>query len=113
MTHRWQNDVDELQQPELMGKTKGREGVELLEAEEFSFAPSTNKRPVNAPLDEIKAICGILQQQGGSKEDFFALFTLLRSKYPELSPVDTSLNEFITEHLPFELTSAELVALWD
>lgn len=121
LAHSWEDQVDELE-ADLVGATAGESGVSVLEADEFSFVP---RKSVDRSLDplgdladvqqEIKSICLVLEMEDGTKADFFALFAMIREKYPKVfvGGVRVELAEFIVEHLPFELSEDELAGLLD
>lgn len=134
LPHSWQDEVDEFNTVDdgLMGKPAQEHGVSVLEADEFSFAPveepgerekryEPGKRGVEALLgeladaqEEIKGIARIMEKEDGSKEDFFAMFELIKDKYPGLSSSELlgELNDFISEQVPFFLSEQELDSLW-
>lgn len=134
LPHSWQDEVDEFSAVHalddgLMGKPVLEHGVSVLDADEFSFAPleergehgEREERGVQALLgeladaqEEIKGVCRILEKEDGSKEDFFALFEVVRLKYPKLSGsvLLGELNDFIREQVPFYLSEQELDSLW-
>ena len=124
LPHSWEDDFDPLDDDNLMGKSALEHGVSIVEADDFSFAESENIREQPDQLEklgdiadvqqEIKAICGILASEDGTKDDFFSLFEVIRNKYPKLasSSLLPELNEFIREHVPFHLTEEELDQLW-
>ncbi|MNJ87491.1 hypothetical protein D3C87_50110 [compost metagenome] len=128
LPHSWQDDVDEFSAVDdgLMGKPALDHGVSVLDADEFSFMPLEERgeglEPEEPDLlgeladvqDEIKGICQILEKEDGSKEDFLALFEVVRLKYPKLSGSDLlgELNDFISEQVPFYLSDQELDSLW-
>lgn len=122
----------------LMGKPALEHGVSVLEADEFSFSPLGEREEhgerlghgepedlgklgvqgLLAELDdaqeEIKGIARILEKEDGSKEDFFALFEVVRLKYPKLAASELlgEMNDFIREQVPFYLSEQELDILW-
>lgn len=120
LAHGWQDQVDELDL-DLVGGASGESGVSVLEADEFSFVP---RELADLPLDpladledvkvEIKSICAVLEMEEGTKADFFALFAMIRGKYPTVFAGEEilELREFLVEHLPFELSDPELAGLW-
>jgi len=125
LPHSWQDEVDELSTVDdgLMGKHALEHGVSVLDADEFSFAPVEERREhgerdllgeLADAQDEIKGICRILEKEDGSKEDFFALFEVVKLKYPQLagSVLLGELNDFIREQVPFFLSEQELDSLW-
>jgi hypothetical protein len=124
LTHRWADEVDDLEEVDLMGKPVLEHGVSIVQADDFSFgAPPPDKEipdkgeqlgDLADVQQEIKTVCGILAAEDGSKEDFFSLFEMLRSKYPKISSSGSldALNTFIREHVPFALSEEELENLW-
>jgi hypothetical protein len=140
LPHSWEDEVDELSginahnalnAPDdgLMGKPALEHGVSVLEADEFSFSPLEERgereepvaRGVQGLLDElddaqeeIKSIVRILEKEDGTKEDFFALFEVVRLKYPRLAASELlgEMNDFISEQVPFYLSEQELDSLW-
>lgn len=100
-------------------------GVQVVEAADFSFADKTDAINVADKshqlglvpdvLQEIKAICAILEKKDGNKEDFFAMFEMVKVKYPQIIsyPATSELNQFIREHVPFHLSAEELEGLWN
>lgn len=121
LAHGWADQVDELE-VDLMGVAAGESGVSILEADEFSFVPRESVDRALDPLgdladvqEEIKSICSVLEMEDGTKADFFALFAMIREKYPKVFAygIRAELAEFIVEHLPFELSEDELAGLLD
>ncbi|NQX42339.1 hypothetical protein SAMN05421820_11159 [Pedobacter steynii] len=120
LPHGWQNKVDTLED-NLIGASVQEHGVSIVEADDFSFLPrelaSSELDPLGELADvqqEIKSICAILEQEDGSKEDFFSLFAMIRNKYPKVasSGLAPELKDFIREHAPFHLSAEELENLW-
>ncbi len=110
----------------LIGKHSLPEGVEELSMSQISFAPKRKEseaEPENNDrlglipdvLDEMKTLFNILRNESGTKEDFFSLFGLIKSKYPSIkhSPYLGQLNAYILENLPFPLSEEELDTLWE
>jgi hypothetical protein len=142
LPHGWESEVDELSGSdaagdELLGKAVLDEGVSVLDADEFSFAPKdagfgnglnagyvsdavdeSEQNEADQQLAEVKSevlgICRMLEKEDGNKEDFFALFGLIRNRFPGLSAsgLVEQLNDYIREHVPFYLSEAELEGLW-
>lgn len=125
LPHRWQQRVDELNQSDgLMGPPILEPGVQVVEAADFSFADKSDTAGIADKsqqlglvpdvLQEIKSICAILKQKDGNKEDFFAMFDMVKVKYPQIIgyPATSELNQFIREHVPFHLSAEELEGLW-
>jgi hypothetical protein len=113
----------------LMGKPALEHGVSVLEADEFSFSPLEERGEREGPVargvqglldelddaqEEIKGIVRILEKEDGTKEDFFALFEVVRLKYPRLAASEMlgEMNDFIAEQVPFYLSDQELDSLW-
>lgn len=118
LDHQWKKDVDEIQDEaeELMGKPVLEHGVSILAAEDFGFVDKTKQLGMVPDMQqEIRDICKVLAQNDGNKEDFFLMFSMIRSKYPDVagSPVLPSLNAFIRESVPFQLSPEELENLWN
>ncbi len=126
LPHRWQKQVDEMSpQDDLIGQTNLEPGVQIVEAADFSFADKSETFNVVDKshqlglipdvLQEIKAICTILAEKDGNKEDFFAMFEMVKVKYPQIInyPTTSELNQFIREHVPFHLSAEELEGLWN
>lgn len=119
LAHGWQDKVDELG-TSLVGAAAQEHGVSVLEADEFSFLPreaATEVDPLGELADvqqEIKGICTVLGKEDGSKEDFMALFIMIRNKYPKVAASDLlpELNAFIREQVPFHISQEELESLW-
>lgn len=122
LPHAWDQEFDQLEEEaNLMGKPAMEHGVSIIQAEDFSF---TEKELRDEDLDqledvpelqeEIKTICKIITSEDGTKEDFFSLFEMLKDKYPNIASgsAQSSLNEFIAEHIPFKLSDQELESLW-
>lgn len=109
----------------LIGKSKLPEGVQELSMSEISFAPKEDSRTdeeyddrlglIPDVLEELKTLFNILKKEGGTKDDFFSLFSLIKSKYPGIkrSPHLAQLNEYILENLTFSISQSELDTLWD
>lgn len=126
LPHRWDQHVDELSQSDsLIGQPTLEPGVQVVEAADFSFADKSetfnvvdNSHQIGLVpdvLQEIKAICTILEEKDGNKEDFFAMFEMVKVKYPQIINYSATkeLNQFIREHVPFHLSAEELEGLWN
>jgi len=123
LPHSWEDEVEEFSD-KVMGRPAVEQGVQVVEAGEFSFAErgedegGTDKVSRLGDLadvqQEIREVCGILAAEDGSKEDFFTLFEMIRSKYPRIAESGSldALNGFIREHVPFALSEQELESLW-
>jgi len=130
LPHSWEDEVDELNgayalDDGLMGKPALEHGVSVMDADEFSFAPVEDRDArelgeldllgdISDAQEEIKSICRILEKEDGSKGDFFALFEVVKVKYPKLSgsALLPELNDFVREQVPFFLSDEELDSLW-
>ncbi|SMD01368.1 hypothetical protein [Pedobacter nyackensis] len=122
LPHAWEEEFDQLdEQDNLMGKPAMEHGVSIVQAEDFSFAERELRDEYPDQLEdppelreEIKTICKIIASEDGTKEDFFSLFEMLKDKYPEIasSSALADLNEFISEHVPFQLSDQELENIW-
>jgi hypothetical protein len=119
LAHGWQDRVDDLE-PGLIGAAAEEHGVSVLEADEFSFLPREAVTEVDSlgeladMQQEIKGICTVLGKEDGSKEDFMALFIMIRNKYPKVATSELlpELNAFIREQAPFHISQEELESLW-
>ncbi|MCX2479343.1 hypothetical protein OQY15_09600 [Pedobacter sp. MC2016-15] len=120
LPHHWDDHVD-LLDDDLVGTKAEAEGVEVLEAEDFSFSKTRNGEEDEDTLEviadfqkEIKDTFNLLAAEDGSKEDFFSLFELVRSRYRHtlISESVPILNELIKDHAPFYLSDEELNNLW-
>ncbi|MFN0290141.1 hypothetical protein [Pedobacter helvus] len=120
LPHRWQDKVDELGEQQLMGKRRLEEGESVVSAEDFSFVKTAgfDKSAILGDLSdvqqEIKEICLVLEKQDGGKDDFLAMFAIVRDKYPVIAESASIgiLNGFIRENVPFHLSVEELENLW-
>lgn len=123
----WEEEFDE--EPEddgLIGSVREPDGVTTSGMEELRFAPRTEDRndadahrdtqlgAVPDVLEELKKIFSILENEGGTKEDFISLFTLVASKYPKIkgTPSQQALNDHIRNNLLFPISDEELDSLW-
>lgn len=126
LPHRWQQQVDELSTSDgLIGQPTLEPGVQIVEAADFSFVDKSDTVNVADKshqlglvpdvLQEVKAICAILEEKDGNKEDFFTMFEMVKVKYPQIInyPATSELNQFICEHVPFHLSAQELEGLWN
>lgn len=124
----WDEELEEEsgedpQEEALMGGTRQPEGVSTLPMEELRFAPKeedpheyrdTQLGTVPDVLEELKTIFSILENEGGTKEDFVSLFALVASRYPQIkgSPAQQALNGHIRENVLFPISDEELDQLW-
>lgn len=103
---------------QILGEAKAEPGVTVVSADEFGFYGQADEDQLGLLADaqqEIRELCQVLADKDGTKEDFFAMFALIREKYPRLAghPLQASLEHFIREQVPFFLSVAELESLWD
>lgn len=111
----------ETEVPELMGKARLPEGLEVLSMSSISFSVGEEDSRaeqiglVADVLEEIKEIFAVLAKEDGSKQDFFAMAGMISEKYGRIgsSPNIGRINEYIREHAPFAITLEELENLWD
>jgi hypothetical protein len=87
LPHGWQDEVDVLEnvpEDDLMGKPVLEHGVSVVDAEDFSFGLPEQSRLGVLPdvQEEIKAACREIERDLGGKEEFFALFSAIRDRYP-------------------------------
>lgn len=121
----WEEELeDDPEEETLLGRTKEPEGVSSVPMEELRFAPQTGDDPdayrdtqlgtVPDVLEELKTIFGILEKEGGTKEDFISLFALVAAKYPKIkgTPGQQALNEYIRDNVLFPISDEELDQLW-
>lgn len=103
----------------LMGKRKLPEGMELLSASEVGFGDEGGDKVhklgmVSDVVQEIREVLALLQEKGGGKKEFLFLLAEVADRYPGIAgfPSLASINAFVLEHAPFELTVAELMEVW-
>ena len=124
----WEADFDDDSESDddLIGRPVLPEGVSEVSMHMLGFAPkvdayreSEDERYIQLGvmpdvIEELKGIFNILERENGSKEDFISLFALTKSKYPQLANSENlkSLNQYLTENLPFELTDEDFKRLW-
>ncbi|OYD46366.1 hypothetical protein CHU00_06660 [Sphingobacterium cellulitidis] len=118
---------EEPEDGELIGRTREPDGVSSVGMEELRFAPrsepdddpddyrDTQLGDVPDVLEELKRIFSILENEGGTKEDFISLFALVVAKHPKIkgTPSQQAINEYIRNHLLFPISDEELEALWE
>lgn len=100
---------------DLMGEAANVPGVDTLEMSQISFAPKEQQLGIIPDiLEEFKSILHILERDKGTKADFISLFALVSGKYPQIKGTanEEAINDYIREHLPFEITEEELEELW-
>lgn len=128
LTREWEADFDDDSESDddLIGRPVLPEGVSEVSMHMLGFAPkvdanreSEDERYIQLGvmpdvIEELKGIFNILERENGSKEDFISLFALTKSKYPQLANSENlkSLNQYLTENLPFELTDEDFKRLW-
>jgi hypothetical protein len=123
LPHRWENEEEfeeEPQHEDLVGKPALPEGSENVASGEFSFVGNDDTKSqslglVPDVLEELKSIFNILEKEDGTKQDFFSLLELVKSKYGAIGshPQIANINDFIRERVPFHLSKQELENLWD
>ncbi|QEM09176.1 hypothetical protein [Mucilaginibacter rubeus] len=66
-------------------------------------------------IEELKSIFHILEKEQGGKDDFIALFALVKSKYAAIrdTPSQRALNDYIRENALFPISDDELTNLWN
>ena len=118
------------EEPEnLLGASKDPEGFASVPMNQFSFArggaavgqaleedrQEAQLALVPDLLEELKTVFYTLERNGGGREDFEELFRLLAARFEPLitSPSYGAVNAYILEQLPFELSLAELEAMWE
>jgi len=64
-------------------------------------------------IEELKGIFQVLEQEQGTKQDFFELFAVVKGKYPGIygTSEEKALNNYIRENVLFPVSDAELDAL--
>jgi hypothetical protein len=108
----------------LIGKSKLPEGMSRLGMNMFGFAQDRPEEiqsrelqqgPVPDVIEELKRIFVILEREQGGKEDFMALFGLVKDKYTAIrdTPSERALNEFIRDNALFPISDEELTNLWN
>jgi hypothetical protein len=117
----WQGELADEEQ-NLIGKSQMPEGISRVSMEHFSFNNDTesdlNRERQQALIpdlmEELKNILNVVNEEQGNKNDFIALFDIVRSKYGGISgsASEKTLNEFIQSRLPFPISNEELTRLW-
>ena len=119
---------------DLMGKAQpdqwlnANENVELSEAGELRFGPSTREQEtsenamilgtVSDLLQEIRSLVEAVAGSNGGREEFVSMFRSLLERYPQLNGTSykDTINVFICdtckEHSPFELELKEIRSWW-
>jgi len=116
---------EELGDEDLIGSNRPPDGISEVEAHTLGFAPKVWDATDDAErerqigiipdvLEELKTIFNILENENGTKEDFYSLFDLVKTKYPDIagSPNVSAINEFIRENALFPISDEELTNLW-
>lgn len=109
----WEEELED--EGDLMGEAAGVPGMDTLEMSQISFAPKEQQLGVIPDiLEEFKSILHILERDKGTKTDLISLFALVSGKYPQIKGTanEEAINDYIREHLPFEITEEELEGLW-
>lgn len=111
----WEEELEDEEQDELMGNAKPIAGMETIEASEISFLPKEQQLGIIPDiLEEFRLILHILERDGGGKAEFISLFGRVSAKYPQIKGTvnEEAINEYLWEHLPFDMTQEELEDLW-
>jgi hypothetical protein len=124
----WEADFDDHAETDddLVGRPVLPEGVSEVSMHMLGFAPKVEEKRATENeryfqlgvlpdvLEELKRTFNIIERENGTKEDFISLFALIKSKHPGLANTanSESLNEYLTENLPFELTDEDFNTLW-
>jgi hypothetical protein len=118
LEHRWDDEVESAtdEADDLMGQPVLEHGVSILSDEEFGFVDKAKQLGMVPDLQrDIQDICKVLSEKDGSKEDFLAMFGVVRQAYPWVakSTLLAELNVFIRESVPFHISAEELEDLWN
>lgn len=123
LPHRWENGTEQTEDENeegIMGRPQLPEGLTTVNMGGFGFVEDKDEKEqqvglVPDVLEEVKSVFSILAKEDGNKNDFFGLMRLVRKKYPKIgsNPNIGYINEFISDHAPFHLTTDELGNLWD
>jgi hypothetical protein len=123
-------DFEDDEPDDLLGKPAEEYGVSTVDSDDLNFGADAEDgfEPEQAVpdeteelqglvpdvLEEIKTVIQTVESGEGTKEDFISLFKLVSSKYPQIAESRhlEAINEWIIEHVPFELTEEELYQLW-
>lgn len=108
---------------DLIGSVREPDGVSSVEIDTLRFAPKaedpdeqrdTQLGIVPDVIEELKSIFRILENEGGTKEDFISLFALVSSKYPKIKGTanQQALNGYIRKNVLFPISDEELDQLW-
>jgi hypothetical protein len=121
-------DFEDNELDDLLGKPAEEYGVSTVNSDDLHFGANAEEGfdpekiddteeflgLVPDVLEEIKTVIQTVESGEGTKDDFISLFKLVSSKYPQIveSRHLEAINEWIIEHVPFELTEEELYQLW-
>ena len=123
----WEADFDDPDtDDDLIGRQALPEGVSEVNMHMLGFAPKVVEKRASEDewyqqlgvvpdlLEELKRIFNIIERENGSKEDFISLFALTNAKHPQLASSTNldSLNQYLAENLPFELTDEDFKKIW-
>jgi hypothetical protein len=124
----WEDELEDeatpdVEESELVGKSKIPEGMSRLDMNMFGFAPGIDEEDsrelqqglVPDVIEELKSIFHILEKEQGNKDDFISLFGLVKAKYATIhdTPSQRALNEYIRENALFPISDEELANLWN
>lgn len=108
---------------DLMGKPKLPEGMSRGSMSMLRFAGGEDLEEdrrfrqrglVPDALEELKSIFQVLEREQGSKQDFIALFGMVKAKYAAIAGTtdELALNGYIRENALFPISDEELDHLW-
>lgn len=117
-------EVQEAEPDTMMGRPVEPEGVSTVAMGSLRFAERSPDKDTRSDdqlglvpdvLEELKGVFNQLQNEDGSKADFFPLIRQIKEKYPMIAASDNleEINRYIRDHVPFLLTDEELEDLWD
>ncbi len=124
----WDDELEDYpdEEDDLIGKQSLPDGISEVEAHLLGFAPKEREHEdvddretqlgvVPDVLEELKTIFHILENEGGTAEDFVSLFGMVKAKYPGIrnTPNEAAINEYIRENLPFDISDDQLANLWN
>ncbi|WP_179412683.1 hypothetical protein HDF19_12970 [Mucilaginibacter sp. E4BP6] len=114
------------EEDDLIVKQALPEGISEVEAHLLGFSPKVREHDdvddretqlgvVPDVLEELKTIFHILENEGGTAEDFVSLFGMVKAKYPGIrnTPNEAAINDYIRENLPFGISDDQLANLWN
>jgi len=121
-----------VEEPEsLLGRSREPDGVTTVAMSQFSFAGAGRSLNVAEEaeaelretqlglipdlMEELKTIFYRLERDGGTREDFEGLFQPVAARFESVitSPNYAAVNAYIMDQVPFELSEAELEAMWE